>query len=205
MRALGAEVRLAGADFDAAKIEARGFAEEAGLRFVEDGLETATAEGAGTIGVELSTLGLDATLVPLGNGALLAGVALALRALSPKTAIIAVQAAGAPAMTESLRTGEFITHREMNTIADGIGVRIPIRETLADLKGMVDETLLVDEESILAGMQLIHRHAGLVVEPSGAVGIAALLENPKLFAGQRVATILCGGNVGPEQMRAWLS
>jgi len=205
MRALGAEVRLAGADFDAAKIEARRFAEEAGLRFVEDGLETATAEGAGTIGVELSALELDAILVPLGNGALLAGVALALRTLSPKTAIIAVQAAGAPAMTESLRTGEFITHREMHTIADGIGVRIPIRETLADLKGMVDETLLVDEESILTGMQLIHRHAGLVVEPSGAVGIAALLENPKLFAGQRVATILCGGNVGPEQMRAWLS
>jgi threonine dehydratase len=205
MRALGAEVRLAGADFDAAKIEARRFANEAGLRFVEDGLEPSTAEGAGTIGVELSGLGLDAVLVPLGNGALLAGVALALKTLSPRTKIVSVQADGAPAMTESLRMGAFITHSEMNTIADGIGVRIPIPEALADLKGIVDETLLVQEDSIIAGMQLIHQHAGLVVEPSAAVGIAVLLENPELFRGQNVATILCGGNVSPEQMQSWLS
>lgn len=205
MRALGAEVRLAGADLDGAKIEARRFANDAGLRFVEDGLDPSTAEGAGTIGTELSGLELDAVLVPLGNGALLAGVALALKTLSPGIRIVAVQAAGAPAMTESLRTGELVSHPEMNTIADGIGVRIPIPEALEDLKGMVDETHLVEEASILTGMQLIHRHAGLVVEPSGAVGVAALLENPKLYTGQRVATILCGGNVGPEQMRAWLS
>ena len=204
MRALGAEVRLAGEDFDAAKLEARRWAGEAGLQFVEDGLEAATAEGAGTIGVELSGLGLDAVLVPLGNGALLGGVALALRTLAPGVKIVAVQAAGAPAMTESLVGGKIVCHSEMSTIADGIGVRIPIPETLAYLQGMVDEFLLVGEESIVAGMRAIHRHAGLVVEPSGAVGVAALLENPELFRGQRVGTILCGGNLTAEQMREWL-
>ena len=204
MRALGAEVRLAGEDFDAAKLEARRFAAEAGLRFVEDGLEAATAEGAGTIGVELSTAELDAVLVPLGNGALLGGVALALRHLAPKVKIVAVQAAGAPAMTESLRSGRMVCHEEMRTIADGIGVRIPIPEALDYLQGLIDAFLLVREESIVAGMRLIHQHAGVVVEPSGAVGVAALLENPGLFRGQRVGTILCGGNLTAEQMREWL-
>lgn len=204
MRALGAEVRQAGEDFDAAKLEARRFAAEAGLRFVEDGLETATAEGAGTIGMELSTAGLDSVLVPLGNGALLGGVALALRQMAPQVKIVAVQAAGAPAMTESLRSGRMVCHEEIRTIADGIGVRIPIPEALDYLHGMIDTFLLVREESILAGMRLIHQHAGVVVEPSGAVGVAALIENREMFRGQRVGTILCGGNLTAEQMREWL-
>jgi len=174
MRAMGADVHLAGVDFDAAKVEARRFAAAAGLRFVEDGLEAATAEGAGTIGLELSRLELDAVLAPLGNGTLLAGVALALRTLSPRMAIAGVQAAGAPAMTESLRTGKLVSHEHMETIADGIGVRIPIPETLADLQGMTDDLVLVEERSILAGMRSIYRLAGLVTEPSAAVGVAAL-------------------------------
>jgi threonine dehydratase len=72
------------------------------------------------------------------------------------------------------------------------------------LRGLVDDFLLVGEDSIVAGMREIHRHAGLVVEPSGAVGVAALLENPEMFRGQRVGTILCGGNLTGEQMREWL-
>jgi len=185
MRAMCADVHLAGVDFDAAKVEARRFAAAAGLRFVEDGLEAATAEGAGTIGLELSRLELDAVLAPLGNGTLLAGVALALRTLSPRMAIAGVQAAGAPAMTESLRTGKLVSHEHMETIADGIGVRIPIPETLADLQGMTDDLVLVEERSILAGMRSIYRLAGLVTEPSAAVGVAALLENPEPYEGQR--------------------
>ncbi len=204
MRAMGAEVRLFGEDFDAAKVEARRFAGEAGMRFVEDGLETATAEGAGTIGLELGRAELDAVLVPLGNGALLAGVGLALRRVAPGVRVISVQAAGAPAMTESLQRGEFVSYERMDTIADGIGVRIPIREALEDLAGLVDEMMLVEEKSILAGMRMVHRHAGLVVEPSGAVGVAAMLENPEKFAGLRVGTILCGGNLTVEQMGEWL-
>lgn len=128
----------------------------------------------------MSGVSLDAVPVPLGNGALLAGVALALRTL----------AAGAPAMTESLRSGEPVSYPEMRTMADGIGVRIPIPEALEDLRGLVDETLLVEERGIVTAMRLIHRHAGIVVEPSGAVGVAA---------------ILCGGNLTPEQMRDWLN
>ncbi|CAN5823757.1 pyridoxal-phosphate dependent enzyme [soil metagenome] len=206
MRALGAEVRLEGDDFDAAKIAAKRFAAERGVRMVEDALEPATAEGAGTIALELiaGASDFDAVLVPLGNGALLAGIATVLAAHRPDVRVVAVQSRGAPAMVESLRSGRLVVGERIDTIADGIGVRIPIPEALADLDGLVDETILVEESSIVAGMQLIHRHAGVVAEPSAAVGVAALLEAPQRYSGAHVVTIVCGGNLTHDQAREWL-
>src|SRR5262249_3767159 len=93
MRRVGADVRLGGEDFDAAKDAARAFAAARELRFVEDGAEPALAAGAGTIGLELAAGEFDAVVVALGNGALLAGVGSALRRLAPRTAVIAVVAA----------------------------------------------------------------------------------------------------------------
>ncbi|MBM3786487.1 MAG: pyridoxal-phosphate dependent enzyme [Acidobacteria bacterium] len=201
MTELGAEVVLTGEDFDAAKLAARA----SGGRFIEDALELATAEGAGTIGIELATASFDTLLVPLGNGALLGGVAAAIRALMPNVRIVGVQAAGAPAMTESLMHGKTITHPSISTIADGIGVRIPIPAALEYLDGAYDELHLVKEQTILKAMRLIHRYAGIVVEPSGAVGLAAMLEDPESFRGRRNAIILCGGNLTDAQIREWLA
>ena len=206
MRALGANVVLHGEDFDAAKIEAKRFAAQSDARMIEDSLDPATGEGAGTIGLELLALParLDTLLVPLGNGAMLGGIARVMKARSPRTRVIAVQAVGAPAMVESWRTGRVIVHERMQTIADGIGVRVPVPEALADLRDLVDDALLVRDETIIEGMRLIHRHAGVVAEPSGAVGVAAILEHSALFRDQLVGTIVCGGNLTVEQMREWL-
>lgn len=205
MRALGATVVLQGEDFDAAKLAAREYAGENGARFLEDGQEPETAEGAGTMMIELAREPIDTLLVPLGNGALLAGIGAAARALRPALKIIAVQAAGAPAMAESLAQGRMITHATMNTIADGIGVRIPIPSMLTTLPGLYDEMLLVREESIVQGMRLLHEHAGVVAEPSAAVGIAAMIENPEHFKNRRAGTIVCGGNLTPQQSKDWLA
>jgi threonine dehydratase len=206
MRALGAEVVLYGEDFDAAKEQARAVARQEGIRFVEDSLDVETVEGAGTIGLEL--LGypdpIDVLLVPLGNGGLFNGVATVFRALSPATRVVAVGAAGAPAMIESWRQGQFVTHPQAATIADGIAVRLPVPQALLDMQDLATECILVEDQTILLAMKLIHRHAGLVTEPSGAVGIAAVLENPEAFAGQTVATIVCGGNLTDGQVEAWL-
>ncbi len=206
MRALGATVRLEGADFDAAKVEARRFAAATGGLMVEDGLEPAISEGAGTIGLELLELpeAPEVLLVPLGNGALLAGVARVLKASRPQMQVIAVQATGAPAMTESWRRGKVVEHDRIDTIADGIGVRVPIPEAVADLRGLIDDAVLVPDDATLEAMRLIHRQVGLVVEPAGAVGLAAVLADRARFAGKRVATILCGGNLTREQMEGWL-
>lgn len=207
MRALGAEVRQEGADFDAAKLAARAYAEAVGARFVEDSRDVETAEGAGTIGVELLAWPepLDAIVVPLGNGALLAGIATWVKSRAPSVELIGVSAAGAPAMERAWRSGRLEAFERIDTIADGIGVRVPVPEALDDLAGVVDDVLLVDDAAMLAAMRLAHAQLGLVLEPSGAAGLAALLAEPARFRGRLVATVLCGGNLTPEQIGAWLA
>jgi threonine dehydratase len=205
MRALGATVHLSGADFDAAKDAAREHARARGGRFVEDGREAELALGAGTIALELlaDAARFDAVLVPLGNGALLAGMATWIRDASPTTAVIGVCARGAPAMERSWRAGKVVTTPRAETIADGIAVRVPVPEALASLRGRVDDVLLVDDAHVLDALRALRRTHGVVVEPAGAVGVAALAAYPARFARQRVATVLCGGNVTAEQARAW--
>jgi threonine dehydratase len=206
MRALGAEVVLCGDDFDAAKIEARRVASDRGIRMVEDSLDVETGEGAGTIGLELAQTGerIDAVLIALGNGALACGVSTYLKHALPHVRTVAVQAAGAPAMLESWQRHTIVRYDTIATIADGIGVRVPIPECVEDMRGVIDEGRLVQDATLLEAMRLIHQHLGLVVEPSGAAGLAALIEHRAAFAGQTVAIILCGGNLTPEQMRNWL-
>lgn len=204
MRRLGAEVRLSGADFDAAKDAARGHAAAGGRRFVEDGSEAELAEGAGTLVLELAaSTPFDAIVVQVGNGALLAGVGTAIRHVAPHAEIVAVVAAGAPAMKLSIDAGRAIETARADTIADGIAVRVPIAATLAHLRACCDDVVAVSEARIFEAMRLIHRHLGVAVEASGAVGVAAILDTPERFAGRRVATILCGGNLSPA-MRARL-
>jgi threonine dehydratase len=206
MRDLGARVVLYGRDFDEAKAEARRAAEDSGARLVEDGRDVETAEGAGTIGLEWLAFGerLDALLVPLGNGALFNGVARVMKARRPETRMIAVQAARAPAMVESWRAGRAIERESAGTIADGVAVRVPIDQALRDMDGLVDDAILVEEPTLLEAMRLVHRHAGVVTEPSGSLGVAALIENRDAFRNRAVGTILCGGNLTAEQLITWL-
>ena len=205
MRVLGAEVRLEGADFDDAKVAARVFAGQHQVRFVEDSRDLEPTVGAGTIGLELTrdAPSLDAILIPLGNGALLAGVGCWIKHVRPATRVIGVCAKGAPAMEESWRTGRTVTHEHAATIADGIAVRMPVAQALLDIRPVTDDIVLVEEHQIIDAMRLIHEHLGAVVEPSGAVGVAAILAHDRLRHG-RVATILCGGNLTPQQMSDWL-
>ncbi len=206
MKSLGAEVRLHGADFDAAKLAGKAYAKQHGLQFVEDSRDVEFSEGAGTMAVELLRYPkpFDVLVVPLGNGAMIAGIARWVKAHNPQTKVIGVCAAGAPAMEKSWREGRFIQTETIATIADGIGVRLPVPEALEDLKEIVDDILLVEDADIIQAMKLVHQHLGVVLEPSGAVGIAAIMNNQKLFSKQRIATILCGGNLTSEQMKQWL-
>ena len=204
MRALGANLILEGGDFDAAKLAAKRHAAEIGASMIEDGLEPRISEGAGTIGLELAGYAqpIDVLLVPLGNGALATGVGRAIKARSPQTKVIAVSAAGAPAMERSWRTQQLVILEHIETIADGIGVRIPVPEAIAEMRHTIDEVILIDDRATIQAMRLLHRHLGLIVEPSGAIGVAAaMLER---FRGTRVATVICGGNLTEAQVREWI-
>ena len=206
MRGFGAEVRLAGHDFDAAKAAARSFAATTGRIFVEDGLHPAIAEGAGTIALEMGAAGAlgDAILVPLGNGSLVNGIGAWIKARRPSDAC---RRRGG---SRCARDGSLLARRarvetpSTRTIADGVAVRVPVPEALAVMRTTVDDVLEVDEAAILQAMRLAFQTLGLVVEPAGAVGLAALVADPDLGRGQRVSTILCGGNVTAAQARDWL-
>lgn len=205
MRDLGAEVQLTGNDFDAAKDTGRQFAADKQLLFVEDGREAEVSEGHGTIATEILAAGSapDVVLVPLGNGAMLAGIARWMKASAPSTEVIGVCASGADAMYRSWQAATAISTDTATTIADGIAVRIPVPEAVKDLDRLIDDVVLVEDPHIVSAMQLAFSHAGLVLEPSGAAGIAAVLADKPRFADRRVAAILCGSNVSSDQLREW--
>jgi threonine dehydratase len=206
MRALGAEVMLEGQDFDDAKAGALRHATETGAFYVEDGLLGPIAEGAATMASELARMNqtIDACIVPLGNGSLINGIGSWLRRHSPQTRVIAVCPSGAPSMFLSWRAGKPVSTASLETIADGIAVRIPVPEALALMSKAVDEVMLVTDEEIIESMRWLHRDAGLIVEPAGAAGVAGAAKLRDELAGKCVAIPLTGGNVTDDQMRDWL-
>lgn len=205
IRALDATLELVDGDFDMAREQAAVIAEHRGIQLVEDSLDIGTCEGAATIGLELvdAAASFDAVLIALGGGALATGVGHVLKALAPDVEVICVQPAGAPAMTHSWRQRRIVTTDSTNTIADGVASRHPIPAALDDLLLVADDAVLVQDSSIIAGMRMLFAHAGLVVEPSAALGVAAILEDRDRFAGQQVATIVCGNNVDVDDFRRW--
>jgi threonine dehydratase len=132
------------------------------------------------------------------------GVGHVIKDLAPGVEVICVQPAGAPAMTLSYRQRRVVTTGPTSTIADGVAGRRPIAAVLDDLLLVADDAILVSEESIIAGVRMLSDHAGLVVEPSAALGIAAILEDRERFAGRHVVTIVCGGNVDMDAYRRWV-
>ena len=195
MKRLGAEVILHGQDFDAAKLHALELASNSDGYFLEDGREPAIAEGAGTIAVELLQAASRpaAIYVPVGNGSLISGIAAWIKAKAPDMKVIGVCPEGAPSMLQSWREGRIVTTRSANTIADGLAVRLPVPEAVAFMRDHVDDVVLVSDARMKDAMRLLFRHVGVAIEPSGAAGLAAIMDAPR--SDTLIATILCGGNV----------
>jgi threonine dehydratase len=202
MRRLGADVRLVGEDFDAAGAAAERHVAESGGRLLIDGQDPWTTIGAGTMAVELTDAveaghlpPLAALYVPVGDGALIGGIGTWLRTAAPATRVIGIQAEEAPAVTLSWRAGHRIETRGADTVADGLAARVPLPEALEVMRTAVDEMRLVAEDAILAAQVELSMALPFAVEPSAAVGWAAMSAAPA-HAGA-VGLILTGGNVPP--------
>ncbi|WP_435210312.1 threonine ammonia-lyase [Streptomyces sp. bgisy034] len=206
IRALGATLELVDGDHEMARERAAAIARREGIRLVEDSLDIETCEGAATVGLELveAVPSFDTVLIALGGGALATGVGHVVKALAPEAEVICVQPQGAPAMTRSWHRRRVVITDSTDTIADGVAGRCPIPAVLDDLLVVADDAVLVQEASITAGMRMLLDHAGLVVEPSAALGIAALLEDRDRFAGRHVVTIVCGSNVDMDAYHRWV-
>lgn len=200
MRRLGADVRTVGEDFDAARIAAADHATTSGWHLLVDGEDPWISIGAGTIALEVTDgvangdlPALERFYVPVGNGALIAGIGTWLRAAAPETRIIGVQASAAPAMTLSWRARRPIETPRADTIADGIAARVPVPEALALMIEVVDEMLLVDEEQIVAATRELSAAMPSTIEPAAGAGWAAI----RAVAGQHgpIGLLVTGGNV----------
>jgi len=190
MRALGANVEVS----ESSEAAAREYAETAdGRLLVVDGVDPEIAEGAGTIGLELDVAGrLDTVVVQLGDGALISGVARWLKSRQPGIRVVGVCASGAPAMAESLAAGRPVSVRGAGTIATALEVVDPVPESFARVSALVDDVVLVDDRDLEAAMATISRRLGLLVEPAGAAGVAALMRHGARISGGRVAVLLTG-------------
>jgi threonine dehydratase len=206
IRALDARLELVDGDIEIARERAVAIARHDGIRLAEDSLDIETCEGAATIGPELTDTApaFGAVLIALGGGALATGVGHVMKAQAPDVEVICVQPLGAPAMTHSWRQRRVVTTGPTDTIADGVAGRRPIPAVLDDLLLVADDAVLVSEASIIAGMRMLLDHAGLVVEPSAALGIAAIIEDRDRFAGRHVVTIVCGSNVDLDAYHRWV-
>ncbi len=198
VRHYGAEVILAGSNYDEAYAHAVEYGKEHGLVFVHPFEDDEVIAGQGTIGLEIMDSGVrpDAVLVPVGGGGLISGIASAVKHLDPSIEVIGVSAAGAPAMRRSFELKKPVDSTEVRTIADGIAVRDTSPKTLGYILESVDRFISVDDEEIANAILFLLEKQKLSVEGAGAVGVAALLHRklPHL-EGKKVAVILSGGNV----------
>lgn len=206
IKALGAEVIQQGKDYDDAKGFTKSWAAESAATFIEDGKEPEIAEGAGTIAYELfrDQKEYSSILVPVGGGSLINGIAKWSKSHSPTTEVVGVCAEGAPAMALSFQQKKFVETSKVKSIADGISIKIPVKESLPEFFEFVDEVLLVNDEQIKAAMKMIYDAHRLLIEPAGAAGVAALIANADYFKGKQVAVVLCGSNLTTEQIREWI-
>ncbi|MEY3338305.1 MAG: threonine dehydratase [Pseudomonadota bacterium] len=203
---LGGEVVLHGDDYDAAYEHALKLARERGLVFVHPFDDPDVIAGQGTIGVELSrqTGGeIDAVFVPVGGGGLIAGIATYLKHVHPGVRIIGVNAADSTAMHDSLLQGERLSLSRVGIFADGVAVRRVGEDTFRLAREFVDEMLLVDTDEICAGIQDIFEDTRSIVEPAGALAVAAIKKYVARegCSDQRLVAINCGANMNFDRLR----
>ncbi len=194
----GAEVILAGGNYDEAYAYAIAYGQKNNLVFIHPFEDEEVMSGQGTIALEmLSEIDdLDVIIVPVGGGGLISGVATAAKALKPEIKIIGVSAAGAPALRLSFEQKKPIDTASVRTIADGIAVRDTSPVTLKQILQSVDEIVSVDDEEIANAVLFLLEKQKLVVEGAGAVGVAALMHTKIAdIKGKKVGVILSGGNI----------
>ena len=206
-RAYGAEVVLVD-DVHAAFARVKEIEAEEGRTFVHPFEGPLTALGTATLGLELCGQAgpLDAVVVPIGGGGLCAGVASAVKQISPRTQVFGVEPAGADTMHRSFRSGKPEGIDKVRTIADSLGAPHAAPYSFALCRQYVDELVMVDDDQLRAALRLLFRGAKLAVEPAGAVSTAALCGPLRdKLAGKRVALIVCGANLDAQTFAALLT
>jgi threonine dehydratase len=196
-RGYGAEVVLHGKNYDEAVIKALEICEKSKSVFLHSFDDLKVIAGQGTIGLEMleDVSDLDAVVVPVGGGGLISGISIALRNIKPNIKIYGVQASGAASMVRSIAEKKIVELQGVNTIADGIAIKRPSNLTFELSRELVNEIVLVDDDDICHAIFLLLERCKQVVEPAGAVGLAALLSGKIDVKEKKVGVVISGGNI----------
>jgi threonine dehydratase len=206
-RAYGAEVVVHGTVHEAFE-KMHELRESRGLTLVHPYDDPLVIAGQGTVGLEIveDLADVDLVIVPVGGGGLISGVAAAIKRIRPQARVVGVEPHGAPTVTEALRAGRPMRLAAVATIADGLTAPVAGEHTLAHIRALVDDVVLVSEGELAEGVRAVLRYAKLLAEPAGAAGVAALLAGRvKAPANARVAVVLSGGNIDLGRLKQVLS
>ena len=204
---LGAEiVESGGADLAAAFELANEYAKRPRVYFLDDATELDLPAGPGTIGCEIleQLADVSSTVVPMGDTALIRGVAAAVKQIAPRVRIIGVQAERAPAYYRSWKEDRVVGTETCDTIADGLATRTPDAENVRDVKRLVDDVVLVSEDAMLRAIEVLLVEEHVLAEPAGAASTAALLAGGVEF-GDNVVLVVSGANISKDVLRRALT
>jgi threonine dehydratase len=206
-RALGAEVVVAGHDFDAARGHGEERAARDGLRYIHSANEPLLIAGVATYALELleAVPDLDTIFVPVGAGSGVLGTAIVARAVNPAIKVIGVQAEGAPAVYHSWREGRRVETEAIMTFAEGLATRQPFELPLALLPRLVDEIMLVGDDDLRRAIIALLDTARQVAEGAGAAALAAATIRRDQLQGQKVGLVISGGNITLDQLTELLN
>jgi len=196
-KSYGAEVVLVPGVYDDAYRKAIELRDTKGYTFVHPFDDEDVIAGQGTIALEIleELEDIDAIIVPIGGGGLIAGIAYAVKKLRPSIKVYGVQAAGAPSMYNSVKAGKISSLDSVSTIADGIAVKTPGNNTFDLISKYVDDIAVVTEDEIAAAILALIEKQKMVAEGAGAVSVAAAMFNKFPIKGKKVVSVVSGGNI----------
>ena len=203
IRRLGAELVVHGETIADGFARSREIAEETGMVYIEDGEDFGLMAGAGTIGLEIveDLPDVDAVVLPVGGGNLIAGVSTAIKATHPDVRLIGVQASNAPSVYRSWQEGRTVTTATCDTFAGGLATTYPGGLAFDVLKDRVDEMHLVTEEEMKRAIPVVLEHTGFIAEGAAAAVFALCMREAAAWRGQRIAALFSGGNMGMDGVR----
>ena len=187
-------------------LAAQEYAQRDGVYFLNDATDPDLPAGPATIALELweQNTATDLIYVPMGDTALIRGVAAAAKQLLPRVRVIGVQAERAPSYTLSWREGRAISTETCDTIADGLATRTPEEENVSAIRDLVDDVVLVSEEEMMGAIRFLKEKEGVLTEPAGAAATAAFLKSAAPEAAN-IALLVTGSNIAPDVYRAAFS
>ena len=195
-------VESGGGDLASAFALAAEYAKQAGVYFLNDATDTDLPAGPGTIGCEIleQLPETEAIFVPMGDTALIRGVAAAVKQIAPKVKIIGVQAERASSYYLSWKEGRVVGTETCDTIADGLATRTPEAANVRDVKSLVDDVVLVSEEQMLRAIEVLLLEEHVLAEPAGAASTAALLKSSE-GRGEHIVLVVSGANISREVLK----